>query len=272
MFNSIRQAYNTEVSAEKVNAALWSGNLNQSRSITELPFILQQYLSNCGYKGDEEVQFFKLRWKDAWLKMAPDKNWSPIVCEQYNFIPIPSRIAYMNTKFFGLLPVGAIDRYQNGRGSMLVKLMNLFKITDTRGPEMDAAELVTILAEAVIFPTYFLQNYISCQLINVNTIKGIINDNGIKATGLFYFNAFGEFIAFETLDRYYSSKGKFQRTRWTIHVDGYTEQNGIRFPEKFRAVWHLPEGEYEYFIGTIGRIEWNADNPKKKPGSSLSQR
>jgi hypothetical protein len=155
---------------------------------------------------------------------------------------------------------------------MLVKLMNLFKITDAQGPEMDAAELVTILAEAVIYPTYFLQNYISCQLINVNTIKGVINNNGIKATGVFYFNAFGEFIAFETFDRYYSSKGKFHRTRWTVHVDGYTEQNGIRFPEKFRAVWHLPEGEYEYFIGTIGRIDWNADNPEKKPEEAFAQR
>lgn len=264
-FTSTRHIFDSEVSAEKANAALCRGAINQRRAIAGLPLILQQYLHNCGYTGDEEIISYKICWKEAWLKMAPDKSWSPLTCEQYNFVPVPSRIVYMKTRLFGLLPIEARDKYQNGRGNMLIRLARFFTITEAKGPEMDEAELVTVLAEAIFLPLYFLQNYISCQIINNTTFKGTIKDNGKTVTGTFYFNTFGEFVKFETFDRYYSVNGKYERVRWTAHADSYAEKNGIRFPTSFRAVWHLPDGEYEYFKGVVGDIEANTVNFTGKP-------
>lgn len=267
---SIRNIFNVEVNSEKANSRLWSGAVNQHRPLAELPLILQQYLHNCGYNGDEDCTWYKINWKQAWLKMAPGKSWSPLVCEQYNFLPIPSRIVYMKTRLFGLLPFEARDKYQNGYGNMLVKLMRMFTVTDAKGTEMDEAELVTILAEAVLLPLYMLQNYISWQVINTTIVKGTIHDKGKKVSGTFYFNAFGEFIAFETFDRYYSLSGKYLRMRWTAHADSYVERNGIRFPASFRAVWHLPDGNYEYFKGTIEDIESDAEKFENKVEENLS--
>jgi len=45
--------------------------------------------------------------------------------------------------------------------------------------------------------------------------------------------------------------------KFSAVVDSYKRQGEIMIPEKMKAVWHLPGGNYEYFRGTISRIEYN---------------
>jgi hypothetical protein len=40
-------------------------------------------------------------------------------------------------------------------------------------------------------------------------------------------------------------------------VDRYKRQKNLKIGEKVKVMWHLPEGDYEYYKGTIDKIEFN---------------
>jgi hypothetical protein len=255
-FPSLQTKYRREVDAEK--SKYIPGKLYPNRNIDSLPTILKHYLKQCGFVMNEQLTHCDIKWKYAYLKMAPDKKWLPISCTQVNFIPEPARLALMETRVFGFIPLGARDKFQNGNGNMLVKLLNLFTLTNAKGPEMDSAGLTTILAEAVLVPAYFFQPYITWEEIDRYSVKGTITCQNIKASGVFYFNEHNEFLRFETEDRYYNNNGKFEKHKWSAYAWNYKTMNGFSQPLNFMAVWNMPNMDYNYFKGRVSTVIYNA--------------
>lgn len=219
---------------------------------------MQQFFHRCGYTGLEKIGCAHIEWNNAMLKLSPKASWSPMRCHQVNFLLEPVRLVYMKILMLGLFPLEALDLYKDAQGRMLVKLLKIIPVSNAAGIEMDTAELVTILAETIMIPHYALQKYITWEVIDTSSIKGIINYKGISASGIFHFNQDGDCTRFVTNDRYLTQKNdKYQKTRWTATVNDYTLNKGIRFPSKFSAVWHTANGDYEYFKGTIKSIVFN---------------
>jgi hypothetical protein len=253
-FLSIKKVYQQALTHEKLKYA--AGKQQGQSAIISLPTVLQNYLNNCGYTGNES-NYCQIKWSYAYLKMAPGKKWSSLKCSQFNFIPEPTRMVLFQTKLFGLFPFAAIDRFQDGKGSMLIKLFNYFTVANNQGREMDIAELVTLLAEAVLVPAYFLQPYIKWEEIDRYTVKGTISHRNTSASGIFYFNEHHEFLRFETEDRYYDNKGKFERHKWTAYAWNYKKLNGFSYPLNFMAVWNMSEMDYTYFKGRVKKVIYN---------------
>ncbi|MEJ5963322.1 DUF6920 family protein [Pedobacter immunditicola] len=232
------------------------------RDVAALPLILQHFLRDCGVKEDESISKATIKWKDTMLRFSPDSGWENMSCTQVNFLNIPVRLVYMKLKFWKLFLVEAYDRFIHNQGNMLVKLFKYINITDAWGKEMDEAELVTILAETIIIPSYALQKYVSWTVIEEFTLKGVINFNGMSVSGFFYFNGRNEILRFETYDRYYTLKGGgYQKMKWTATAENYIQSEGRKFPSYFKASWNTEEGEFEYFRGSIDSIEFNQRAP-----------
>ena len=51
-----------------------------------------------------------------------------------------------------LMAVVGRDKYVNGRGEMLIKILGLLPVVDARGPEMDQGTMLRYLAEMTWFP------------------------------------------------------------------------------------------------------------------------
>ena len=43
--------------------------------------------------------------------------------------------------------------------------------------------------------------------------------------------------------------------KWFVTADKYTDMNGVKFPAYLTANWVTPEGNYQYFKGTIKTVE-----------------
>ncbi|ALL06275.1 hypothetical protein AQ505_12685 [Pedobacter sp. PACM 27299] len=223
-----------------------------------LPELLQKFIHLCGYTGFEKIECAHIKWNDTMLKLSPKAKWSPMRCYQVKFLSQPVRLVYMKISIFGLLPLEALDLYKDAHGSMSIKLMKIIPISNATGKEIDASELVTILAETIFIPHYALQKYITWEVIDASSIKGTINYNGISVSGIFHFNQNGECTRFVTQDRYFTKKNnKYQKTFWTATANDYKLKDGIRFPTQFNATWHTDNGDYEYFKGSIKSIEFN---------------
>lgn len=233
--------------------------------IAHLPIPIQTYFHYCGYIGKPKMYNVIVDWEDVRFKMSPKKDWIHLQCYQFNSVIEPTRIVYMSTKMFGVIPFEGKDKYHEGHGNMLIKLLKLFTVSNSKGKEMDEAALVTVLAEALFVPTYALQPYIKWTTIDNHCVKGTIYYNQTEVSGLFYFNDSGEYIRFETYDRHYSEKGtEFKKVKWTGICGEYKEKNGIKYISGFKGVWNLDTGDYEYFKGTIRNITYNVSNRIEK--------
>jgi hypothetical protein len=228
------------------------------RDVAELPQLLKKFIVDCGYVQGERTVSANIKWEDVMLRFSPKSWWENISCYQVNYISIPVRLVYMRLNLWRIFLVEAYDRFINSQGNMLVRLLKFISVTNAKGREMDEAELATILAEMIIIPAYALQRYVSWTVIDVFTLEGTIEYNGIKVSGFFYFNDRNEIIKFETHDRYYSVKGKgYQKVKWTATAQNYIEHKGKKHPAYFSATWNTERGDFEYFKGSIQSIELN---------------
>jgi hypothetical protein len=220
---------------------------NTNRQIEDLPHTLRQYLIKAGVS---------LGWKDTFLKFSPKGKWRSMYCLQQNFLPDPIRLAYMRTTFMGLFSVEALDSFTHGEGGMKIRALNLFNIANSKGKEMDQSQLVTILSETIIIPTYALQRYITWEEIDAFTVKGTISCYGITASGIFHFNTDYEPVSFESSYRYYTlPDGSFQQVKWSIAATGFSMDGTIGFPTNIAATWNFPEQDYCYFKGNLSSIK-----------------
>nr|WP_299760696.1 DUF6544 family protein [uncultured Pontibacter sp.] len=164
----------------------------------------------------------------------------------------------MHTELYGFVPFGARDKYQHGKGNMLIKLAGL-TINEAKGREIDLSALVTFLAEAVLLPAVFTQSTLSLQQSAPDCMTASIKDAGKTVSGKFYFDKYYQIYQFRTNDRYYAATNKeAQKLPWSAYYDRYREMGGLRIPTVLRAAWHLADGvDYEYFRAGIKEIKYD---------------
>lgn len=252
-FSSLNATWRRNVSLG-MNDCENANERNAIKDIDQLPAVIRKYLATCGYVKDSAVAYCSVKWAYAELKPKPGGQWRSINCKQINFIEKPGRVAYMKAKLFGFIPLGALDTFIDKKGSMVIKLLGFITVSKTIGPKMDAAELVTILAEAIMIPQYFLQPFIQLTEISPKTIKATISNGSSYVSGTFYFNEYDEFLRFETNDRYFNNNGKLEKIKWTTYAWNYKTRNGITFPANYMAKWHLPAKDHIYFKGKVDEL------------------
>jgi hypothetical protein len=123
---------------------------------------------------------------------------------------------------------------------------------------MDISALVTVLAEALLVPSYALQNYITWFPLEPKKAKAVCKFAGIEVSGIFHFNDKYEFTLFETEERYYSTSGKeYKKMKWSAKAGDYVDNGTYKFPSTLSAFWTSEKGDIIYYKGTIDNILFN---------------
>ncbi len=235
------KAYKIEIFTEKL--------------IKNLPEPLKNYLRVCGYINRPIPVNADVYWTESWLKMSPTKDWGKLHTTQFNSVKPIGRVAYMKILS---MPIAARDLYRDGYGEMNVKLLSLIKVAFDNNKEIAQSALITTFCEFMLIPGYLLLNNIKWEQIDDYTVRGTLIDNENEVSGMFYFDKDGLFTHFETFDRYFTiSKNNYQKVKFSVIVESYKNQNNLKIAEKVKVMWHLPEGDFEYYKGTIDRIEFN---------------
>ena len=223
--------------------------------IKDLPEPLKKYLRVCGYINTPVPINANIYWTESWLKMSPTKEWSKLHTTQFNSVKPIGRLAYMKILD---MPVAARDLYRDGYGEMKVKLFNLINLALDNSKEVAQSALITIFCEFAFIPSYLLSENVKWEQIDDYSVRGTLVDNGIEVSGMFYFDNDGLFTYFETFDRYFTTgKNSYKKLKFSVIVDSYKTQDKLKISEKVKVMWHLPEGDFEYYKGTIDKIEFN---------------
>lgn len=256
--NSLKKLYLAEIRESISNSRVTNNEYYSENDFSNLPEPVQKYFNYCGYIGIEKINSVKIDYDNAFIKMSPEKKWIKIKYYQINFTEKPTRLAYITSRILGLFPFEGRDKYQNGEGNMLIKLLKLFTVADAKGKEMDESALVTLLSEVLFMPDLAVQEQTEWKSIDSNSVKVNYKDKGHKVSGIFYFNDKHEFIRFVTDDRYYMSKdGSYKNIKWSIEVNNYKDIKGVKFPNDVKVTWHMANKDFEYFRAQITDVQYN---------------
>ncbi|GEK88222.1 hypothetical protein SAMN04488100_11315 [Alkalibacterium putridalgicola] len=239
---------------------LFSTVENEGERISEedlkgLPENVQRWFKYSGMIGKKSVVSVRLR-QQAEMRLGPDSRWMPVEAEQYFTSVEPGFIWDATIKAAPFIHISGRDKYQNGRGSMLIKPLSLFTLADSQGQEIDQGTLLRYLAETMWFPSALLNDYIEWKEIDSHKAKAVMTYKGVSASGIFTINDKGEVTRFEA-ERYGDFDGEFRMETWSIPVSTYKSFEGINVPTKGEITWKLDEGDYNWFNFEVMDIEYN---------------
>ena len=225
--------------------------------ISVLPPIVQKWLERSNVIGKEIIYSVHLK-QIGEMRTTPDGKWMPVEAEQWFKTEKPGFIWIADVKAYPGIHLAGIDKYENGKGHMLIKLLSLIPVADAKGKETDQGTMLRYLAEIVWFPSAALNDYIQWEQIDSTTAKAMMTYGGITASGLFKFDANGDVISFEA-KRYYDRKGGTTLEDWFIQIEpnSYKEFEGVRIPAKSTVTWKLKEGDFTWYKLEIADIHYN---------------
>ncbi|WP_207708847.1 DUF6544 family protein [Heliobacterium mobile] len=227
----------------------------RQEDVAELPLPVRKWLERSKVVGRVPVRTVRLEQK-GFLRTKADQPWMPMQAEQYISTDEPGFVWKANIQTAPLLYLVGKDKYQNGKGSMLIKFLALVPVVDSKGPEIDQGTLLRYLGECIWVPSAVLSEYITWEEVDMNSAKATMSYGGVTASGTFTFDEKGDVIQFSAR-RYMESSGEYRLEDWVCVVKGYQEFQGIRVPIQCSIIWKLNSGDFEWFQLEVTDIEYD---------------
>ena len=254
-YSPVKAQFITDVEARAQKVTAVASEKYTADDFKDLPPTIQKYLELNGYIGAKRYAVLSMEYRNVDFGLGVNKPRLKIDYTHTDFSDSPDRLAFIDSKMFGV-PFQGYDYYMDGKGGMKGVLAKLFTLFDQTGPEMDKACLITYLAEAFFLPDALLKDFITFTQVDERTVEATITNKGVAASGVFHFNDAYEMISFTTNDRgQIAPDGTIEYIPWEAQCENYKEySDGIRRPTVFRAVWKNKDGDFIYFDGKISRI------------------
>lgn len=215
--------------------------------LAPLPESVQCYLRYSGAVGQPRVNHFKATWRGRIRRQAEDP-WMEFTAEQVNFLDEPARFFLMDATRTGL-PVDVFHAFRGGRASMRVRLLSMVPMVDSRGPDLDRAETVTLFNDiCLLAPAALVDPAIRWESINEHSVRAQYTQGQKTISAVLSFNEKCELVNFVSDDRLAASAdgSEFVKMRWSTPVGEYRDFGPRRLFARGEGRWHPPEGEFVY--------------------------
>lgn len=225
--------------------------------IYSLPSVIQRWLLRSGSIGREVIYNTFLMQKGE-MRTEKTGNWMPFTAKQYFTTSNPAFIWTTEVQMFPGFFLAGRDLFKDGKGHMLIKLLSLAPVADSRGPEVDQGTMLRFMGEMVWLPTAALMPYLRWEEIDSVTAIGYMDYAGQSVKGRYTFTPEGDFYSLEA-ERYYSKGDTATLETWMVRTKpgGYKEFNGIRIPAKMDVTWRLKDGDFTWLNLEIKEIAYN---------------
>lgn len=241
--------------------------INNEKIITEsdienLPVSVQNWMRSSGALGRPYIYAGKV-FQKAEMKLKPEQeNWMLVQAEQYTTLDNPGFIWSVDVKMNSLLTFVGRDKFENGKGEMLIKLNSLINIVNERGEKLNEGTIQRYLGEMVWFPSLALSEHITWDAINDTTAKATMTYMGTSGSGTFTFDSNGDVAQFSAL-RFKGNEASAKRYEWVMNIVGYNTFESIKVPAKMTATWKLDEGDWNWLTMEVTDIQYNENIDKK---------
>jgi len=228
----------------------------QTHRYQTLPETVKHWLRSSGALDKPFTHCGKILQK-AEMQMKPEQtNWLNATAVQYTTIDNPAFIWSVDVRMNRLLSFQGRDKFENGKGEMLIKLNSLINVVNARGAKIDEGSLQRFLGEMVWFPSMALSPYIQWEELSDSSAKATMTLNGTSGSGIFTFNPQGQVSQFSAL-RFKGNEPDAQRHEWQMNISDYATFEGITVPAKMTSTWKLDSGDWTWLKLEVTDIRYN---------------
>lgn len=211
--------------------------------VATLPDIIQIWLRKSKVMGRAMPQRIHIVQKGS-IRTDANSNWMPFDAEQYFTIDPPGFVWHATIHTDKFIDIVARDKYENGKGSMLIKVSSLVTLANSSGEEIDQGTMIRYMAEIIWFPQAAVSDYLEWEQLDTNHARVTMNYNGLMASGVYTFNN-GLPTSFEA-ERFGEFNGKYSKETWHVSTTGYNYFNGVPVGNKNEVTWKLKEGDFTW--------------------------
>jgi len=219
-----------------------------------LPAVVQNYLRYSGIIGKERTKSVRLK-QGGDFRLKPGQKYKKIKAEQYYNVDSMAFIWRGKVNI-----ITATDRFVDGKGDLIVKLLGFITVANAEGPEVDQGEMLRFLTEGVWFPSVFVNDCIRWQAVDEGAAEATFTLCNRSVSATFYFNEKNQ-VERITAKRYMEKEGTFELADWEIRVGGYEMFNDILIPTRADVIWKLDGGDFCYYKLKIYDIDYNVPVP-----------
>lgn len=258
----VKRKYRTEALKGIERTSGSSNPILTEKDIGHLPVPVQKYLRYVGVIGKEKVANVRITF-DGEMRPDTKRGWSKVKAVQYSFFDRPTRLFFMQMNMFGV-PVVGLHSYTEERANMLIKVLGLITVTDSKGPEMRLSDTTTMFNDmCMMAPATLIDKRITWEDVDPLTVKATFELYGTKVSATLYFNDKGELVNFISHDRYIIGLDNIPKKGiWATPAKDYKDYGGIRLASYAEATWLMPEGDYCYGKFTLASVEYNCKSLK----------
>ncbi|KUO62572.1 MAG: hypothetical protein APF84_02150 [Gracilibacter sp. BRH_c7a] len=250
--------FNLKVDRE-INALLAkridNDDIVKQEDLDKLPSPVQRWLENSQVVGKDSVRDVRLK-QTGVMRTEPDKPWMSFKAEQYFVTENPGFIWKAKINVAPMFHISGRDKYDEGKGNMLIKVLSLITLGDATGEEIDQGTMLRYLAEMMWFPAAALNDYIQWEAVDERSAKATMSYKGVTASAIFLFDENGDIASFSA-KRYGDFGGQFSLETWSGSVKEIKVIDGIRIPTQGEVTWELEAGDFTWLKWEITEIEYN---------------
>ena len=253
--------FKNEYRSEVKNGLLQTKNIPKKvlteAMIKELPEPVQKYIRYAECIGKPMVNNFSVTFSGK-IRSHENPVWMYLTSEQYNFIPAPTRLFYLDAKMKNL-QVAGFHCYKAGIAYMDILLLSMLKVEFQKGDVMNVSETVTIFNDmCVMAPATLIDKRIEWLEVENNKVKASFTCNGITISAWLYFNEKGEMVNFVSEDRSaLLANGQTKKLKWSTPLRDYKKINGYKLASYAEAIYTYPDGDFTYATFTLKDIGYN---------------
>jgi len=253
----MKTSYQNQVLLQMAAEKVGSPEILTEKDLEHLPELVKKYIRFTGFVGKEKTKNFYLK-ATGQIRADHKADWMQFTSEQYNYFKSPFRAFYISAKKWGI-PVTGLHLYKDETASMVIKILELFKVVDAKGPEMNQGETVTVLNDMCFMaPGSLISSNIQWEEINQNQVKAIYTNGKITVSALLTFDNDGRLVNFLSYDRFETSDGKkYRNLPWKTPVRQYADFGGFHLPSKADVIYKRPEGDFCYLVFNLVEIKYN---------------
>lgn len=255
IFSAAAMQFNTVVRREVATLVRQASVREQTiteEEISHLPENVQRWIKNSNILNRKLPTTYRVIQRGS-LRTTADGRWMPFQSEQHFSINPPAFVWHARISAGPLFTIGGRDKYQDGRGHMLIKPLYLFTAANGMGKEIDQGTLLRYLAETAWFPQVAVNDYLRWESIDDRRARVTMNYKGISASGIFSFNDEGLVEGFEAR-RYGDFGGIYRKETWSVAITAHEKINNIPIGHRSEVTWKLSEGNFTWLKMEVTEI------------------
>jgi hypothetical protein len=228
-------------------------------SIKTLPPPVQSWLKQSGIIGKPPIRVLKMA-QEYKMKLKPDQEkWYDAKAGQYSTTFPPAFVWTADMKMMPLLYAFGRDKFIDGQGEMLFKLLSLIPVAkDGYNDQINESALQRCLGEIVWNPSAAVMDYITWEEIDQYSAKATLKYKNTSGSGIFHFDQNGRLTHF-VAERYMGAGSDAKKYFWVVKAIEHSTFDGVSIPSRCNATWKLENGDWTWAEFEVTQVQFNPE-------------